>query len=389
MNQRMQRLQQRLTEDDVSMALYATSANLQYFLDDTSYAWQRTMYTGGLSQFQDTAVSGHFLNLPDCILCVPRTGEPVLLTTYRRAQDMEGLGIRKELGFFTDMPDMLASHLPGGTIALGESCNAFLKKTLKEINPALEITSAEEYGEQLRAVKDTDEIARLRHLAVFTDQAMARITESLRPGISSQEVEGLISGIARENNLLDLPFPSTARFIKTDDPRCDAIDGFPVTEALTPGTSVGFDFGYVIDGYCSDFGRSFYIGKAPVEIADGYKSLQEAQCDLLARIKPGIKMDLCFQSLYKKMSERGYEKYLRKYGDFGLMGHQIGIDVHERPWVHTDQEALFVPGMVMCIEPKFWWPGKCFMRVEDMVLITETGCESLTKFNRELFELPV
>ena len=109
----------------------------------------------------------------------------------------------------------------------------------------------------------------------------------------------------------------------------------------------------------------------------------------LSKIKPGEPMNLFYNTMYEVMEKRGYGKYLRKVGDFGLMGHQIGIDVHERPWLHTDQTEVFQPGMVMCIEPKFWKPGTCFMRIEDMVLITENGCESLTKYSREQFSLPV
>ena len=72
-----------------------------------------------------------------------------------------------------------------------------------------------------------------------------------------------------------------------------------------------------------------------------------------------------------------------------MMGHQIGIDVHEEPWLHDGSEDIFKPGMIMCIEPKILLDDEVVMRVEDMVLITEDGCESLTKFDRDLYELPL
>ena len=77
------------------------------------------------------------------------------------------------------------------------------------------------------------------------------------------------------------------------------------------------------------------------------------------------------------------------FANIGMMGHQIGIDVHEIPWLHNTTPEVFQPGMVMCIEPKLWLPGEAFMRTEDMVLITETGCESLTVFDRNCYELPL
>lgn len=125
-----------------------------------------------------------------------------------------------------------------------------------------------------------------------------------------------------------------------------------------------------MNGYCSDYGRSFYSGKAPVHIANAYKALQAAQLELLNTIKPGVSMAITFDCLYKTLSRFGYEKYLRNFANIGMMGHQIGIDVHEEPWLHNNSTTVFKPGMIMCIEPKLWLPGEAFMRVEDMVLIT-------------------
>ena len=73
----------------------------------------------------------------------------------------------------------------------------------------------------------------------------------------------------------------------------------------------------------------------------------------------------------------------------GVIGHQIGIDVHEMPWMNKFVDFVLQPGMVFCSEPKMWFPGECYMRVEDMVLVTETGAVSLTEYDREQFELPV
>jgi Xaa-Pro dipeptidase len=389
MNERMKRLQERLIKEGADGALFAPSANLQYLLDDNSYWWQRTMYTGGLPMFVPEDVSGHFLNMPDCLLYLPASGEPTLFATYERAKDMQQIEMNKEIDFFCRLPEIMPEYIHKGTVAVGESCSRYIKDMLKEINPEIATVDAEVFVEEMRCIKDEKEIETMRRVAAFTDEAMGKITKILRPGISSYQVQKYMADLAVESGLTDIPFPTTARFVKTDAPESADIDGHPMHRPMQPGTSIGFDFGYVMDGYCSDFGRSFYCGEAPADIADGYKALIEAQMTTLDMIKPGIPMDFTFSTMYKVMEKRGYEKYLRKYGDFGLMGHQIGIDVHERPWVHSDQKEVFKPGMIMCIEPKFWWPGRCFMRVEDMVLITETGCEPLTKYSREEFSLPL
>jgi len=389
MNERMKRLQKTLAENSIDSAVFATSSALQYLLDDTNYAWQRTMYTG---EYPDSALKsrGHFLNMPDCLLVLPASGEPVLLMTYRRAEDMKHIPIRQEITYFTQFPLMLGEILPAnGTVAVGECCYEKVGEYIDSLGTGIKIVSGEEYVQKMRTVKDAGEIEKMRRVATFTDKCMEYVAARLKPGISRMEVENLICGYGRDHGLTDLSFDPAAIFVKTGDPKSfDLANCGNPHEKLEKGMSVGFDYGFVMDGYCSDYGRSFYCGKAPKELTEGYKVLNEAQLFLLDQIKPGVPMNLCFNTIEKKMDELGgYGKYLRKYGDFGMIGHQIGIDTHELPWVHDNLTCTFEPGMVMCIEPKLWWPGKCYLRCEDMVLVTETGAESLTKFDRSIFEL--
>ena len=88
-----------------------------------------------------------------------------------------------------------------------------------------------------------------------------------------------------------------------------------------------------------------------------------------------------------RLDELGYGDRFRARLPCGTLGHQIGVDLHENPWIRPETETLLAPGMVMCIEPKVWSPGQYYLRVEDMVLVTEEGAESLTVFDRNTFEL--
>lgn len=387
---RIEKLQAMLAEKELDAALFAPSGNMQYFLDDVTYPWQRSMFTGGLAGFSSDGSNGHFLNLPDAILLVPACGKPTFFTTYRRAQIQTPKGVTVVEGFFDRLVPMLEPYVSGfHRIGLGESCHKHLLYLLHEISPDFETEDVEMLGYQLRQIKEPAEIEALRKAAAFTDRAMEQIVTLLRPGITANEVEEAICRIGREGNCQDLSFPPSCRFVKSGAPEAEQINGYGKHRPLEPGCTISFDFGYVLNGYCSDYGRSFYSGKACPEMADGYKALQEAQQYLLEKIRPGVGINICFNTIHEYMSRVGCGEHLRKFGDFGLMGHQIGVDVHEHPWLHSDQPQVFQPGMIMCIEPKYWWPGKGFVRVEDMVLITEIGCESLTKFSRELFELPL
>ena len=388
MNDRILKLQKMMASDNVDAALYATSGSMQYFLGDGSYLWHRTRDSGGGKSAEEWYVDCHFLNRPDCILYIPADGEPVLFLTYDKCDAMRHFTIKKTPCFSPMMGDVLKPVVKGKKrVACGESCNKELVRITLEADNGIEVTNAERYAEKLRLIKEAGEIEKLRRAAEFTDNAMGIIASALKPGITPRQVRELIAAIALKNGLQGISFCPAAIFVRQGDPSSNEIFGFPDDEPLTEGTSIGFDYGFTVDGYSSDYGRSFYCGKNE-KAKDAYKALHEAQLFLLGEIRPGKPMDMCFNTVYKKLDDiGGFGKYLRRAGDCEIMGHQIGIDVHERPWLRCDEKACFQPGMVMCIEPKIWWPGLCYLRVEDMVLITENGGEPLTKFDRDYFEL--
>ncbi len=386
MNNRIEKLQQILIAENVDGALYAPSANLQYLLD-SNYFWQRTPETGGF--WDKYEHSPHFLNNPDTILYVPAVGVPTLFLTHERAKTVNNLDVDKVELYYINFDFEMKRYIKGKKIAVGQSCELAIKKILASVDNTIETIEGEVFVEKLRVVKDAKEIEIMRNLAAFTDKAMEHTVKLLKPGVTQNEISRAMVQYGRDNGAQDIPFTASCSMVHTDSPEAMHIMGHDKNEPMVEGTSIGFDFGYIMNGYCSDYGRSFYCGTADPFISGAYKALQEAQLHLLSKIKPGVGLNICFNTLHKFLEPSGYAQHLRKFKDFGLMGHQIGIDVHKRPWLHTDQTAVFEPGMIMCIEPKIYIPGKAFMRVEDMVLITENGCESLTKFDRNLYNLPV
>ena len=152
---------------------------------------------------------------------------------------------------------------------------------------------------------------------------------------------------------------------------------------------VAFDIGYMDQGYCSDWGRTVYYGKAPEFVKKGYEALQAAEVYMISRIKPGeTKFGELYSFICDKAEELGYYEYLRfKREERGGNGHNIGIETHENPWLRPGEETVLQPGMIFCSEPKMFFPNEGYMRVEDMVLVTETGAESLSVFPRDLFEI--
>jgi Xaa-Pro aminopeptidase len=156
------------------------------------------------------------------------------------------------------------------------------------------------------------------------------------------------------------------------------------------GTSIAFDMGFVMDGYCSDHGRSFYFGPAPASVCKAYEALHQAMLDTVDKMWDGT-MRGCdvFPAFEQALDRLGYGDYLRARLPDGVIGHNIGTEVHEDPWLRPDCTQPLRAGMVVALEPKLWHAGEYYLRVEDMVLIGKERSEFLTQFRRDLFELPL
>lgn len=380
---RINKLKEMLKENNIDGALYGVSGNMFYLLDDLEFDFQRTPETGGVNATPEA----FFNNKTDAMLYIPTEEEPILIATHDRIDSFKNTNIKKYTCFYDRLVRQLHTHLEGKKVAVGLSCRSHLEGMIKEINPSIEIVSGEEFVESLRAIKDEKEIQILRDLAKFTDYAMGEVIKEIEQGMSQYEIGDVIARIGRENGATDLPFFPNAVFTQADHATSRERGAYRKDWPLGRKTSIAFDFGYVMNGYCSDFGRSFYFGKAPSKVKEAYKALQAAQVKVIETIKPGDKINSCLSILRNELREHGFEQNLFKHSDKTPMGHQIGINVHEHPWINTDAEQVFKPGMVMCIEPKIWLLGEAYIRVEDMVLITESKAESLTKFSRTMFEI--
>jgi Xaa-Pro aminopeptidase len=119
-----------------------------------------------------------------------------------------------------------------------------------------------------------------------------------------------------------------------------------------------------------------------------YEGLQRAVVETVDEMHEGS-MRVCeiFDSIEASLDRDGYGDYLRARLPQRSVGHQIGVEVHEPPWLKPANRHLLEEGMVMCLEPKLWRDGEYYLRVEDMVLIRKEKAEFLTGFDRELFEL--
>jgi Xaa-Pro aminopeptidase len=244
----------------------------------------------------------------------------------------------------------------------------------------LDITlrSTERIVEQARLIKDAFEVATLREAAARLDTVMPQVLAAVRAGEREREIAAVIEMTMREAGYERTAFDT----IVASGPHSAMPHYRAGTRVLTPGDLVVLDFGGVLDGYCCDLTRTVSIGPPSREARRVYDAVRDAHAAAVAAVKPGIDASAVDAAARELLRDRGL-------GDaFGHgTGHGLGLDVHEEPRVGKPRTDLppvtLAPNMVFTIEPGAYLPGFGGVRIEDDVLVTEDGCELLTRLQRE------
>ena len=380
--QRRKNCLEEVRKNGLDGVLFATGADFQYLAECTSYFWQRNCMNS-----QAKVWGSHVM--PEAMIYMNKEGKTVILTIPSKKDHFDTAKNDVIVSYLDQFEDELAHIVDGKKIGIGRDCADWFKDTLKIVDPQIETCDAEEIFDDIRRIKDESEIAQMRKLAKFTDDAIMHVVRNMREGMTMWECERMVIDYGLSHGIQDLSFPPTCGFKTRNTENAENIEPFEAERKLVPGTMVAFDIGYMDQGYCSDWGRTVYYGKAPEFVKKGYEALQAAQQHMIASIRPGVtRFGELYDFICDKADELGYYDYLRfKREDSGGNGHNIGIDCHESPWITPGQQTVMQPGMIFCSEPKMFFPNEGYMRVEDMVLVTEDGAESLSKFPRDLFEI--
>lgn len=142
------------------------------------------------------------------------------------------------------------------------------------------------------------------------------------------------------------------------------------------------DYGVILAGYCSDMTRTVHVGRASRAHRQMYEAVRETQLASIAAVRPGIEAGKVDEAGRRLLKKAGYGAYFTH-----STGHGVGIEVHERPRLAKSQTQKLAPGMVITIEPGVYIPAEGGVRIEDMVLVTESGHEVLTPTTKDLIEL--
>jgi Xaa-Pro dipeptidase len=239
--------------------------------------------------------------------------------------------------------------------------------------------SAEECLADLRMRKDLGEIEAMRQAAQIAQQALKETLPKVKPGLSERELASeLTAQLLRAGSDVEMPFTP----IVSSGPNGANPHALPSERRLSPGDLLVIDWGAAYKGYFSDITRTFAIG----EIEDEFKHIaavvREANQAGRAAVRPGVKAQAIDRAARDVIEKAGYGRFFTH-----RTGHGLGMEAHEAPYMRAGNERFLEPGMTFTIEPGIYLPGRGGVRIEDDVVVTKDGSESLTDLPRELATL--
>jgi Xaa-Pro aminopeptidase len=232
--------------------------------------------------------------------------------------------------------------------------------------------------EGLRAVKDDEELDALRRACGITDRVYDRLAGERFVGRSERDVAWTIAELFHDEGAHDAAFEP----IVASGPNAARPHSRPSDREIGAGETVVIDAGCTIDGYASDYTRTFATGPLDDELKEAYAVCLKAQEAALDGIRAGL------TGVEADAIAREVVDGTRFQGLFGHgLGHGLGLQTHEGPRMSTESTDTLAPGNVVTVEPGIYVPGRGGIRIEDDVVVTEDGLENLTGFRKDLIEV--
>jgi Xaa-Pro dipeptidase len=239
-----------------------------------------------------------------------------------------------------------------------------------------EFPDASEAVSRLRVCKDADEVAAMRRAVQIAQDALEATLPLIKVGMSERELSGeLVVQLLRHGSQAEMAFSP----IVSGGPNGANPHAVPSDRKLQPGDLLVIDWGAASGGYISDLTRTFAVGGVEPEFEKIHRIVQDANAAGRAAGKPGLPcaaVDIAARTVIEKAG----------YGAFFThrTGHGLGMEGHEDPYMRGDNQQLLEPGMAYTVEPGIYLPGRNGVRIEDDVVVTGSGSESLSDMPREL-----
>ncbi len=262
-----------------------------------------------------------------------------------------------------------------------ENMTFSLADSIKSVFSLTEVTPLKELSEHigaLRCVKERQEVEKIKKAQAIAENAFDHILSFIKPGVTEKQISLELDFYMLSHGAEALSFETIA----VTGAKSSMPHGVPDDTVVKSGDFITMDFGAVYDGYHSDMTRTVAVGKTSDEQRKVYDTVLSAQKAALKALKEGLPCSEADKTARDIITDAGYGSY------FGHgTGHGVGIEIHELPNLSPRSEAILQAGNVVTVEPGIYIPGKFGVRIEDMALITENGCENLTNTPKELIIL--
>ena len=277
-----------------------------------------------------------------------------------------------------DLPSAVEGVLPPGPVRLGfeSSMPVRIHSRLREVLPdRVELIAADGLVERLRMVKDAGEVERMRAATELADRALEQVLSDGLVGRAERDVALALEVTIRKLGAERVSFEP----IVAAGPHGAMAHAIPTDVEIRPGQLVVIDWGGQLDGYCSDCTRTIATGEIDEHAHEVYETVLRAQLTGLEAIRAGAVAAEVDAKARHVIDAAGY-------GDrFGhSLGHGVGLDVHEAPRLGASADDELVAGNVVTVEPGVYLPGELGVRIEDLVVVTDSGCEILTSLPKQL-----
>ena len=258
----------------------------------------------------------------------------------------------------------------------GESLTAGARQRLAAVlGGKFRIRFAPPLVERARMVKDEEEIRRIREAVKLGASLFSGVRRRIRPGVKEVEVAAAMEYEARLHGAEGMSFPT----IVASGPRSAIVHGRASAARIPRSGFVVCDFGVILAGYCSDRTRTVHVGRPSQEARDFYGAVLEAQLAAISEVRPGIRAAEVDEAARSVLRKRKLARWFTH-----STGHGLGLEIHEAPRLAVGQTQRLEPGMVVTIEPGAYVPGKWGVRIEDVIVVTGSGCEVLTPTEKDL-----
>jgi Xaa-Pro dipeptidase len=338
------------------------------------------------SNFERLFGQGFGTNERPILVVIPRTGNPAAIFPNLELPSVALLNFEGEVFDWYDETGYdgafrsLAKSLPIASIAVeGQSMRVFVQQAIAAAWNGIRVLDAELAISGLRLCKTEKELSLMSAVAALSEKALEETIGLVRAGMTELEIKQILTSALFRNGAEDLAFgPIVAAADNSARLHAHARPDYQ----LRKGDALLIDFGARLDGFCSDISRTFFIGAASDEAREVYACVQRAHAICFEVTKAGVTAGYVDDAVISSLESTAFADRIKC-----KTGHGLGRDVHEQPYIARGNTQILRPGMVFTNEPGLYKDGAFGVRIEDELVVTETGCRSITAFPRELIVL--